>query len=639
MAWKRIAKIAGWSLGTLLALIGLVVAGSYFFLTSADFRSRLESEASAYSGRKTQIAKVVIDWSLTPHVHLSGVQVANADWGKAEHMLKVEEADFDLSLWPLLKGDIVLPTLTLHKPELSVEVGDKEQLNWSFGESPVAHTAAEVAAPQNRFQTPLIGRLRITDGHVQYQDAKRKLALDGTVSTASGKAGAQPQAELTLKGKLENQPLSVHFVGGSAIMLRDTQEPYPIDLEIAYGGTRLTAKGTLDDPFAWKGANVDLTISGPNLSEIYPLLGIPGPPTPPYRISGKLDREPGQWKFVNTRWHVGDSDLAGDVFIDETKKPEFLTAKLISNNLAFKDLAPLVGASPGKTGTVNAQQAQTQQQLEATGDLFPNVPLHLERLRAMNMDVALDARRVVAPDYLPVQALAFRVLVDNGNATVKPLTLSLVGGGSVQGEMGVDARTDDPKVKASLKAGNVELGMFFRNSQYFDTTHGKIQGQVALAGHGHSLAQVMSGANGHVEVASSGGSVSSLMVSLAGLQLFDALILYVTGDHRIPILCAMGRMNFNQGTITFDKTLLDTQKSVLDVTGTVSLQSQVVNAQVKAHPKSFDLLDLHGPVLVEGKLRAPRTSIGRSFPLPTPVIGSATNVDCPGLTARLFTRN
>lgn len=639
MAWKRLAKIAGWSLGTLLVLIGVVVAGGYLFLTSADFRSRLESEASAYSGRKTHIDKVVIDWSLTPHVHLTGVQVANADWGKAEHMLKVEEADFDLRLVSLLKGDIVLPTLTLHKPELAIEVGDKEQLNWSFGESPVAHTAAKVAAPENRFQTPLIGRLRITDGHVQYQDTKRKLTLDGTIATAAGKAGDQPQAELRLKGKLENQPLSVHFVGGSVLMLRDTQQPYPIDLEVAYAGTRLTAKGTLDDPFAWKGANVDLTMSGPNLSEIYPLLGIPGPPTPPYRVSGKLEREPGKWKFANTKWHVGDSDLAGDIFIDDTKKPEFLTAKLVSDNLAFKDLAPLVGASPGKTGTVNAQQAQTQQQLEATGDLFPNVPLHVERLRAMNMDVTLDARRVVAPNYLPVQALAFRVLVDNGNATVKPLTLSLVGGGSVQGEMGVDARTDDPKVRANLQATNVELGMFFRSSQYFDTTHGKIQGRVALSGHGRSLAQVMSGANGHVEAASSGGSVSSLMVSLAGLQLFDALILYVTGDHRIPILCAMGRMNFNQGTITFDKTLLDTQKSVLDVRGTVSLQSQVVNVLVKAYPKSFDLLDLHGPVSVEGKLRSPRNSIGRSFPLPTPVIGTATNVDCPGLTARLFSGN
>ena len=48
---------------------------------------------------------------------------------------------------------------------------------------------------------PLIGRLEITDGRLSYQDTKRKLSLDGTVSTAEGKAGAQPQAELNAQGQ------------------------------------------------------------------------------------------------------------------------------------------------------------------------------------------------------------------------------------------------------------------------------------------------------------------------------------------------------------------------------------------------------------------------------------------------------
>ncbi len=636
MVWKRIARIAGITLGVLVLLIGVGAAGGYYFLTSSDFRERVESQASALSGRKTKIAKISIDWGTTAHVHLSGVEIANADWAKEPNMLKADVVDFTLRLWPLLKGDLVLPSLQLHKPEVVVEKGDKDELNWSLGESPVATGAAKAIEPKNRFQTPLVGRLEITEGKVSYRDPKRKLDLDGTVSTAKGKAGDQPQAELELKGKLEGQPLVVRFVGGSAIMLRDTTQPYPIDLDVAYGSTKLVAKGTVQDPFQWTGADVDLTLSGPNLSEIYPLLGIPGPPTPPYRIAGKLEREPGKWKFVRTTWRVGDSDLSGDVVIDETKKPEFLTAKLVSNNLAFKDLAPLVGAPPGKTGTVNAQQAATQQQLEASGDLFPNVPLHVERLRAMNMDVSLDAKRVVAPDYLPVRALAFRVLINNGVATAKPLTLSLVGGGTIAGEMRIDAQTDDPKVRTNLKGTNIELGAFFRNSKFFDTTHGLINGQVKLAGHGRSLAQVMGGADGHIDLALAGGSVSSLMVSLAGLQLFDALILYVTGDHRIPIQCALGRMKFQKGTITFDRTLLDTQKSILDVNGTVALQSQLVKVEIKAHPKSFDLLDLHGPVSVEGKIRSPQVGIGRSVPIPTPVFGSAKSVDCAGLTQQLF---
>ena len=178
--------------------------------------------------------------------------------------------------------------------------------------------------------------------------------------------------------------------------------------------------------------------------------------------------------------------------------------------------------------------------------------------------------------------------------------------------------------------------MFFRNSRYFDTTKGKIQSQVSLVGAGKSLAQVMSVADGHVDVALNGGSVSSLMVSLAGLQLFDALILYVTGDNRIPILCALGRLNFQHGTVVFDRTLLDTQKSILHVTGQVGLQSQVVNVQVKADPKSFDLLDLHGPVFVQGKIRSPQISIGRAIPIPTPVFGDAKNVACDATARQLF---
>jgi AsmA family protein len=632
---KRFAKILGWTLGVLVVLVGVAIGGGYLYLTSTDFRSIVESEASSFSGRKTKIEKVSIDWSTVPHVHLSGVQVANADWAKTDSMLKADEVDFTIRLWPLLKGDIVLPRLTLQKPEVIVEKGGPhDELNWSFGESP-GGTAAEAVKPKNRFQTPLIGRLEVTEGKITYQDPKRKLALDGTISTAMGKAGRQPQAELKLKGKLEGQPLTVAFTGGSAIMLRDTKEPYPIDLEVAFGATKLTAKGQVADPFQWADPDVDLTLSGPNLDQIYPLLGIPGPPTAPYRISGKLERDPGVWKFVQTKWRVGDSDLSGDITVDERKKPEFLTAKLVSNNLAFKDLAPLVGAAPS-SGTMNQQQAQTQQQLRARGELFPNIPLHVEKLRAMNMDITLDARKVVAPDYLPVHALSGRVLINNGVAKVTPIKLSLIGSGSITGEMGLDARTDTPKVHANLTGTAIQLKTFFRNSKFFDTTQGGVQGHVNLVGTGRSLAHVMGTATGDVEIALTSGSVSSLMVSAAGLQLFDALILYVTGDHRIPILCAAGRMNFQNGTVTFDRTLLDTQKSILHVNGTVGLQSQAVNVEVKADPKSFDLLDLHGPVSVTGKIRDPQISLHRVFPIPTPTIGTAKTVNCPALTQQLL---
>ena len=645
----RFFRFLAWTAGVLLVLVVVAIGTVYFYVTSDDFRGRIESHASALSGRKTTIADISVDWGFTPHVHLSGVQFANAEWAKEPHMLKAEQVDFEIRLWPLLKGDLVLPSLVLRKPEIVVEKGDKDRLNWELGEAPAAAAAAkEAVEPDNRFETPLIGRLEVTEGKLTYRDPKRKLELDGTVSTATGQAGEQPQAELQLKGKLEGQPLALRFVGGSIVMLRDTEQPYPLDLDVTFGATKLKAKGTVMDPFQWTGADVQLSLSGHDLADIYPLLGIPGPPTPPYNISGKLHRESGVWKFVQSKWHVGDSDLVGDVLVDTRRKPGHLTAKLVSQKLVFADLAPLVGAPPDKPGgKVSPQQRQTQKQLEATGDLFPNVPLKVEKLRAMNMDVTLDAKRVLAPAYLPVQALSFRVVVQDGVATAKPLTLILLGdgqnagagpggAGKIAGELVVDAKTDTPKVRTSLVLSDIELRNFFRESRYFDATYGKVQGRVVLAGTGRSLAQVMGTADGYFAAALGGGSVSSLMVSLAGLQIFDALILYVTGDNRIPIKCAMGRLNFNHGTVTFDRTLLDTQKSVLRVQGQASLITQAVKAEIDADAKQFDLLDLHGAVIVQGKLRQPQISLGRVFPIPTPVIGTAKDVPCGAATQQLF---
>jgi uncharacterized protein involved in outer membrane biogenesis len=631
---KRAVKILGWTAGILVGLLVIAATAVYFIATSDYLRGQLEDRVSDMTGRRTQVAKVAVDWGWTTNVKLEGIEVANAQWGKAPYMLKVDQVDVDIRLWPLLGGNVVLPRLVLRKPEVQVETGEQDQLNWSLGETPVVTGAAKALEPDNRFEAPVIGQLEITEGKLGYRDPKRKLELDGTVSTATGKA--EDEAVLALKGKLAGQPLDVRFIGGSVLMLRETEQPYPLDLNVAFGGTKLKMTGTVQDPFKWTGANVDLTLAGPNLSEIYPLLGIPGPPTPPYTITGKLDREGTLWKFTQSRWRVGESDLTGEVTVDERRKPQFLTAKLVSQKLVFEDLAPLVGAAPARKTNVSPQQAQTQAQLEATGDLFPNVPLNVEKMRAMNMDVTLDARRVIAPPWLPVQALAFRVLLEDGNATVKPLTLSVMGGGTIAGEMGIDARSDVPKVKANLRAGDIELRNFFRESRYFDATQGKIQGRLALAGNGRSLAQVMGSANGYMAFALGGGSVSSLMVSLAGLQIFDALVLYVTGDNRIPIKCAVGRLNFQQGNVAFDRTLLDTQKSVLHVKGQLSLKSQALNAEVDADPKSFDLLDLHGAVMIQGKLRSPQVSLGRVIPIPTPVFGNAKDVPCAGLTQQLL---
>ena len=628
-------KIVAWSLLVLVVLAGAATAGVYYFLTSDYLRRQIESRADRESGHATKIGKLAIDWGRITHVHIEDVQIANADWGQAPQMFKAQEIECEIRIWPLLHGNVELPLLRLVKPELYLERSPDDDFNWSSGQTPVATTAVKQAVPAHRHQTPVIGQIEIVDGHLGYRDIKRKLDLNGTVQTATGQAGQQSQAQLSLQGRLEGQPLTLHFTGGSVLMLRDTETPYPTDLDVTYGQTHLTVKGTLQDPFQFKGADVTLSLSGEDLSQIFPLLGIPGPPTPPYRLVGRLDRAGDLWKLDDMQWHVGDSDISGNLSVDQGVKPAKLTARLTSQNLVFADLAPLVGASPGKSGNVSAEQKKTAAQLEEKGELFPDTPLHVDRLRAMNMDVTLEARKVVAPDYLPVHGLMFHLVVEDGEARVQPLKLAF-GGGTLEGMLGIDARPDQPKVWTDLKGDNIDLAEFFRNTRFFDTTQGKLQARIHLAGTGKSLAAVMGSSDGDIIISMAGGSISDLMVSLANLQIASALVLYVAGDHRIPLRCAMGRLNVSHGTVAFDRTLMDTQRSVLHFDGKLTLGDQVLKSRIVADPKKFDLLDLHAPVLISGKLRKPDVTIGRAIPIPTPDFGGAKDVACEEMTRQLM---
>jgi uncharacterized protein involved in outer membrane biogenesis len=619
---RRFVKIAAWTAGTLVLLVGLAAGAVYVFATSDYVRAQVENHADALYGRETKIGSIAVDWGWVTHIHLVDVQLSNTDWGKADHMLKAERVDIDIRLWPLTRGDFELPRLALQKPDIALERNAEGKSNWSPEESPVAGNVAQAVQPERRSETPLIDQLEIVDGHVSYIDQKRKLDLEGAIQTAQGAVGSNPQAELTLKGKLEGQLLTLHFVGGSALMLRDTKIPYPVDLDVVYGNTKLKAQGTVQDPFEFSGANLKLSLSGQNLADIFPLLGIPGPPTPPYKISGQLTRDGDIWKVADVKLHSGATDLLGDVTIDQSGKPPHLTAHLVSPDLHFADLAPLIGASPDKKP-------------DAKAGLFPDVPLDLARMKEMDMDATLDARKVTAASFVPVDSFKARIQITNGQVAVKPLTAAF-GSGTMTGEMTLDGQANPPKLRTNLQFQKVELATFFKGTPFFDTTKAQLQGRIVLAGSGRSLADVMDTADGDIMVTMDGGWISGLMVSLAGLQLGDALILYVTGDNTIPIRCALAHVNLNHGAITFDKTLLDTKKSVLRIEGQADLETQAVDVKIEADPKEFDLLDLHAPVLIKGTMSNPMISIDRDIPIPTPEFGGAKDVDCPRLTDELF---
>jgi len=629
---RRILKIGGIILGAFLGLVLILLAAGYALLQSEFIRNEAQARLSAAIGRDTQIGQVTIDWGRVTHVRLSDVKIANADWSKHPHMVEAGLVDFQLELLPLLAGTFAFPEITLDKPKIVLERAKDGRENWSFGESPGLATAAEVAAPEERDEAPIIDKLVVAAGKLSYFDRQKDLSLVGDLRLGAGEAEERDRVEFRADGKLEGKPIKIAFAGGSIAQLQNSDKPYPLKLAIDFGQTSIDVDGQVEDPFKLTGVDLQMKLKGPDLAEIFPVLGVPAPPTPPYSLKGHLTHKGDTWQLQKMTGIVGDSDLSGDVKIDYGPKRPVLTADLVSKVLDFDDLGPLVGVPPATEGkeAASAQQEKTAKQLEAEGALFPDIPLKMEKLRVMDMDVSLRAQKVIAENYLPVQSLDGHVQVENGRAVLKPFKLG-VANGVVQGMMILDARGELPKVETDLALSNLDLKQFFKGSQYFDTTDGKVHARVKIVGAGKSLADVMGTSEGEIRLGMQGGAMSWLLVELAGLDIGQALILYVTEDERVPIRCGAGRIALNNGTATLDRFIIDTTDSVLYFRGNTNLKTQDINIEIEADAKDFSLLDIDAPVDLKGKIRKPEISIGKGVPIPLIEPGDAEDVSCAAL--------
>lgn len=629
---RRVLTVIGFTLGGILVLALIAVGGIYYYVKSGASLREATAQASRFLDRDVLIGDGSVQWGRVTRIELRDVTVANVDWAAAEHFLEAKKLAFDIELWPLLWGEVKLPRLALEEPRLHLERNADGAVNWSFGAQPVVNEVAATAAPEERDEMPAINHVELSDGRLQFRDDTKKLSIDGVLSLAIGEASGAEEVHFEGEGTLEEKPIAVDFSGGSFRELKESDAPYPLSLTVDFGKTRMKVAGTMQDPIAVEGTDLKLSLQGPDLAEVFPLLGVPAPPTPPYKLSGQLLRQGDVWAFRKFVGTIGDSDIAGTVKIDYGPERPNLEADLVSKLLDFDDLGPLVGATPDTAGdeAASAEQKKLAAETEAKDNLFPDLPLNLDKLKVMDMDVTLNAGKVRSESYLAVTSLKGRVKIENGKAVLEPLELGLARG-LVSGRIELDAKPQPASVAADLRLSQLDLATFFQQTPYFDATDGRIDGHVALAGHGRSLADVMGSADGDLRLAMRGGSISWLLVELIGLDLGQALILYVTEDNQIPINCTAGKLDFADGVATFAPVVVDTSDSVLYFSGETDLKAQTVLMQVEADAKDFSLLDIDMPLLVEGKIRDPKVTLGKGVPIPLIEPGDAEDLNCEKL--------
>ena len=576
----------------LVALILLVIA----LWDWNWFKGPVERAVQAKTGREFHIdGNLDVDLGRTLTVRADRLTFANAEWSRTPRMASADRAEIDLRAWPLLRGQVRIPEIRLTRPDLLLETapGKDQPGNWDF------------LGPSDG-DPPVLQRLLVDDGRLKFLDAAGK--TDILVSLNSGKprsADSAPPLLVSGKGRWQGNPFTLDGNTESPLELTNSDHPFRIHLDGRAGATRAIASGTLTNPFALRTFDLDFALSGQDMEDLYPLIGLAIPSTPPYRLKGRLKRNNDTWRYENFTGVAGDSDLGGTAQIETGRDRPFLKADLVSKRLDFDDLAGFIGAPPrtGAGETANAEQKAEAAALAAKARILPDTPYNLTKLRAMDADVKWKAQRIDAPS-LPLDDMDAHLKLDDGLLRLDPLNFG-VAGGDIRSTIRMDARK--PTIATQLKASirKVQLGGLFPDAKLAEQASGGISGEIDLTGNGNSIAAMLGSSDGNVAIGMGRGHIGNLIMELAGLDVAESLKFLFTGDRQIPLRCAWGDFGVQRGLMTSQQLAFDTTDTLLLGEGTIDLKQEQLDLLLRPRPKDISILALRSPLRIGGTFKDP----------------------------------
>ncbi|HDS1738008.1 MULTISPECIES: AsmA family protein [Pseudomonas] len=562
-------------------------------------------------------------WVPWPRFIAEDLTLGNPDWLKEPQMVSLERVEFRLAPLPLIFQQIVIPRIDLTKPNASLTRLADGRANWTFDFGP----KDDNAEPSKWVLD--IGAIGFDQGNVSFDDQTLKTSMKVQIdplgkpipfseivgkASADKAAGAQDYAfGLKAKGRYKDQPVSGTGKIGGLLALQDANQPFPLQADVRIADTHVVVAGTLTDPRNLGALDLRLRLSGKSLGNLYPLTGVTLPDTPPYATDGRLianlhDPQGARFNYEGFNGKIGDSDIHGDLgFVASQPRPK-LSGKLVSNQLLFKDLAPLIGADS------NAEQkARGGASKQPTDKVLPVEEFRTERWRAMDADVSFSGKRIVHSEQLPFKDLSAHVLLEDGLLRLQPLRFG-VAGGNLSSDIRLDGRSVPLQGRAKLTARGFKLKQLFPTFAPMQTSFGELNGDADLSGRGNSVAALLGTSNGDLRLLINDGAISRDLMEIAGLNVGNYVIGKLFGDKDVKINCAAADVGIKDGLASTRLFLFDTENAIIYVDGTANFASERLDMKITPESKGVRLFSLRSPLYVRGSFAKPSAGV-QALPL------------------------
>jgi AsmA family protein len=602
--WKRIPRPLQWIGGLVLILLLLIVGASLIDWNIA--RGLVSRVASRQLDRRVAIggALRVRLLSSTPSVSVDDLSIANPDWAGGGNMLEVRHLQFALQLSQLFLGHLVLATLEVDEPQLSLLRDASQRANWEFGKPAGAKS-------QQPARLPVIRHFALRGGTLAIADATRKLVFKGMVAANEG--GGHDSAEpfrLEGQGTLNNEPFKAQF-RGDALLNVDFDHPYRFRVKIDAGPSNASVSGSIAKPFDFAQFDTDIDVQGQNLANLYYLTGLALPLTAPYRISAHVRRTGMHFAIGDIVGKVGSSDLHGHAGLDFAAdgRPTLIAA-LTSKSLNLGDLGIAVGAGvPQQAQTSAAPQLPAPAKAPISPLLLPTFQFQFDRLALMDGSVDLHADSVQTQN-VPIEAVTINLKLDHGLLLANPVDFELPLGKLV-GEVRLDTHGASPQAIVDVRLTDVHLDQFKGKTSSQSPLSGILQSHLHLEGHGNSVHDIAADSNGTIAAVIPQGDIRQSLAELTGINVLSGLGLLLSGNEKTaPIRCGIAEFQVKDGDAHAERLLIDTEPVVINGDGHITLSDEVLDLNITGKPKKMHLARLRAPINVRGTLRHP--SIGVS---------------------------
>jgi len=568
--WKK------WLIGIGISLLLLFVLVSAIDWNLA--RLYIARQVTRSTGRSFEIrGDLEVHLSLWPRIVANDIVMGNAEWNKDPTMAQIKRVDFTISIPKLMIGRLSFPEISLSDFHLALEVNMDGTPNWVFNK----------AGKQRQF--PNIGSLSIDNGTLKYRNPTNNTNLSFVINTLAAKDKQDTAVEMKGKGKFRGTDAKLYVSGGALPALRRTDRPYPIKAILTLDKTRASINGTLLDPLHLKNEKVNFVLEGSDLAQLYPIIGVPFPPTPPYRLTGYLNHTGNIWTFNRFEGTVGKSDLSGDLSVDNSTIPQLITADLHSHRLELKDLGGFIGV-----GIVSGPRNK----------LLPTVPYNLEKLRAADVDVLFKGEKIITEN-LPIEKMDAHLIIKDGTLKLAPLNFETAGGHLVT-EITMDGRGSHIITHADITAKGLHLDQLLLTSKLTVSNQGIIGGRAKLDATGDSISQMMGTANGEAALIMDGGTIIELLLRKSNVDIANSFLVLVRGDKNVPIRCMVANFKAVEGDFKVQDLVLDTPKVNITGDGNVNFADESLHLRLVSRSKGFSLVSLRGPILVTGTLIKPK---------------------------------